>query len=91
MEHRQESVRERAYQIWEREGCPTGRQHEHWMRAERELGSETDEASDAAAADEMPAEEKSASKPAKRKRAAAAPKAAAKAPRASKAKAKQTA
>ncbi|WP_207458327.1 DUF2934 domain-containing protein [Azospirillum sp. SYSU D00513] len=30
-------VRERAYQIWEEEGRPNGRENEHWMRAEAEL------------------------------------------------------
>jgi hypothetical protein len=33
-------VRERAYQIWEREGCPEGRENEHWHRAEQELADE---------------------------------------------------
>lgn len=32
-------IRARAYQIWEEEGHPDGREHEHWARAERELGS----------------------------------------------------
>jgi Protein of unknown function (DUF2934) len=26
-------VRERAYSLWEREGCPQGRAEEHWHRA----------------------------------------------------------
>ena len=30
-------VRERAYFIWEREGRPEGRQHEHWQAALKEL------------------------------------------------------
>ena len=33
-------VRERAYQIWEHEGCPEGRENEHWHRAEQELADE---------------------------------------------------
>ncbi len=36
-EHR---VQERAYQIWEREGRPPGREIEHWLRAEAEIASE---------------------------------------------------
>ncbi|MCE7028173.1 DUF2934 domain-containing protein [Jiella avicenniae] len=28
-------VRALAYQIWEQEGCPTGREHEHWAQANR--------------------------------------------------------
>ncbi|MDE2229310.1 MAG: DUF2934 domain-containing protein [Alphaproteobacteria bacterium] len=27
----------RAYQIWESEGCPEGRDLDHWYRAETEL------------------------------------------------------
>lgn len=33
----EQQVRERAYFIWEREGCPHGRDCEHWVMAEREL------------------------------------------------------
>lgn len=33
----EQAVRERAYYIWEREGRPHGRDHEHWAMAEREL------------------------------------------------------
>ena len=36
-EHR---IRERAYAIWEREGRPEGREHEHWLRAEAEIAAE---------------------------------------------------
>jgi hypothetical protein len=31
-------IRERAHEIWEREGRPDGRAEEHWSQAERELG-----------------------------------------------------
>jgi len=30
-------IRERAYQIWEREGCPEGRAQAHWYEAEQEV------------------------------------------------------
>jgi hypothetical protein len=30
-------IRDRAHQIWEREGRPQGRDHEHWEQARREL------------------------------------------------------
>jgi hypothetical protein len=30
----------RAYHIWEREGCPHGRQAEHWRQAEIEVAAE---------------------------------------------------
>ena len=33
-------IRQRAYQIWEREGRPMGRDREHWLMAERELAYE---------------------------------------------------
>jgi hypothetical protein len=33
-----EAVRFRAYQIWDREGRPHGREQEHWFQALRELG-----------------------------------------------------
>ena len=36
----QEKVRERAYAIWEREGCPEGRAEQVWLMAEQELLAE---------------------------------------------------
>lgn len=36
-EDRAQRIRERAYQLWEVDGCPEGRDREHWLRAEREL------------------------------------------------------
>ncbi|HEY7384966.1 MAG TPA: DUF2934 domain-containing protein [Beijerinckiaceae bacterium] len=39
---RQEKVRERAYQIWEREGRQDGRAEEHWSQAEQELAGSTE-------------------------------------------------
>jgi hypothetical protein len=30
-----EAIRQLAYEIWEREGCPSGREHEHWAEANR--------------------------------------------------------
>ena len=35
---RAEEIRSRAYDIWEREGRPEGRDHDHWRQAEREIG-----------------------------------------------------
>ncbi|KQT85306.1 DUF2934 domain-containing protein [Aurantimonas sp. Leaf443] len=32
-----EAIRARAYEIWEREGCPSGREHEHWAEANAEF------------------------------------------------------
>jgi hypothetical protein len=34
---RQAEIAKRAYAIWEREGCPKGRELEHWLKAEAEL------------------------------------------------------
>jgi len=34
-------VRQRAYDIWIADGCPAGKEVEHWKRAERELFAET--------------------------------------------------
>ncbi|GEM_PF-3321552 len=35
----QSLVRQRAHEIWEAEGCPTGRDKDHWHQAETELYS----------------------------------------------------
>ena len=32
-------IRERAYAIWLAEGCPDGRDGDHWLRAEREVAA----------------------------------------------------
>lgn len=37
MDNRQEQLRARAYDIWQAEGQPHGRDREHWEMAEREL------------------------------------------------------
>jgi len=33
-------IRKRAYEIWEREGWPHGRDREHWDQAAREIAAE---------------------------------------------------
>jgi hypothetical protein len=35
-----EAIRVRAYQIWEREGRPHGRDFEHWVMAQVELAAQ---------------------------------------------------
>ncbi|MFN3077145.1 MAG: DUF2934 domain-containing protein [Alphaproteobacteria bacterium] len=35
-----ERIRERAYQLWEAEGCVHGRDMEYWFRAEAEISAE---------------------------------------------------
>jgi hypothetical protein len=37
---KQEKIRSRAYQIWEREGRPEGRGEEHWAQAAHEIENE---------------------------------------------------
>jgi Protein of unknown function (DUF2934) len=34
-----EKIAARAYEIWRANGCPQGRDKEHWLQAERELRS----------------------------------------------------
>jgi hypothetical protein len=34
-----ERIRQRAYEIWEREGRPEGREQAHWEQAEREVAN----------------------------------------------------
>jgi len=35
----QARIRERAYELWEHDGRPEGRDHAHWQQAEREVGT----------------------------------------------------
>src|SRR6185503_9516706 len=37
----EEKIQWRAYQIWERDGHPEGKQNEHWTRACQEIAAET--------------------------------------------------
>lgn len=49
MNDREQRIREHAYRIWESEGHPAGREHEHWSRAEQEVSKyPRDEEGDAA-------------------------------------------
>ncbi|MER8827705.1 DUF2934 domain-containing protein [Mesorhizobium sp. M0938] len=41
---REERIRRRAHEIWEREGRPEGREREHWDRAVQEIEAEGSEA-----------------------------------------------
>jgi hypothetical protein len=38
---KQRRIRERAYEIWQREGRPHGRDAQHWQRAEAEIETES--------------------------------------------------
>ena len=37
-----EAIRRRAYEIWEREGCPQGNDQAHWFEALAELSGDPD-------------------------------------------------
>jgi pyocin large subunit-like protein len=50
----EESIRQRAYEIWENEGR-AGDPHDHWYRAERELNGSSQEQSFATVEDAPPA------------------------------------
>jgi hypothetical protein len=41
---REHRIRQRAHEIWEREGRPSGRDREHWERAKRDVDSGLDKA-----------------------------------------------
>lgn len=41
---REDRIRQRAFEIWEREGRPEGLQKQHWLQAEREIEQEQDSA-----------------------------------------------
>jgi hypothetical protein len=36
----EDAIRQRSYQIWQREHCPQGRHLEHWYKAKAELQAE---------------------------------------------------
>ena len=50
-----EKIRQRAYEIWDRDGRQDGQADNHWLRAERELGgAETGVAAEQAQAAQAP-------------------------------------
>ena len=49
-------TRQRAYELWEQEGRPDGRDREHWLQAEAEINESTRPQSRGAAAVPQPAE-----------------------------------
>jgi len=59
-ENRDERIRRRAHEIWEREGRPEGRHDEHWSQAAAEIDSEgragTKRRTRAAASRDVPAQ-----------------------------------
>ena len=70
----EDAVRKRAYDIWEREGRPHGRDFEHWVRAQVELTAEVIPAADIRlAAPPRPSAKTAKAAAPKRSRAAARP------------------
>jgi hypothetical protein len=57
-------IRERAYEIWVREGQPHGRDAEHWQKAEAEIVAESGAVADHAAAGSKPGTEAPSTAPA---------------------------
>ncbi|GEP07432.1 hypothetical protein MOX02_54700 [Methylobacterium oxalidis] len=49
---REERIRARAYEIWEREGSPAGHEMDHWVEAEQELDAQNTGAGSALSHDE---------------------------------------
>ncbi len=43
MDDREETIRRRAYQLWEQAGCPEGRSDEFWHAARAEIEGEGDD------------------------------------------------
>jgi DUF2934 family protein len=50
-EEREARIRQRAHEIWEREGRPEGAQEEHWRRACEEIDAEDQSTSGRSAAE----------------------------------------
>ena len=59
----QEAIARRAYEIWEAEGRPHGRDREHWESAAQELGSPAPMPSDYRDGQGLPGLEAAAKKP----------------------------
>jgi hypothetical protein len=37
---REQVIRERAYEIWEQQGCPAGHNLDHWLQADAEIAND---------------------------------------------------
>ena len=51
---REDRIRARAYEIWQKEGSPEGRENDHWVEAEQELDAENTGAGSAVSHDTPP-------------------------------------
>lgn len=59
----QQRIRERAYAIWLEEGCPHGRDSDHWLQAEQDITASLTETAPVALATAAEAVPASAPKP----------------------------
>jgi hypothetical protein len=55
-EHRKKIIQERAYALWEADGCPEGRDLEYWRQAEHWFKAEEENLSQSVAGEEDPYE-----------------------------------
>lgn len=62
---RERAIRDLAYSLWEREGYPHGREHDHWLQAEAHVSAadETPERKPAPAKAKATAKKAAAAKP----------------------------
>ena len=37
---REDTIRKRAYILWQQDGCPEGKDFDYWLRAETEMATE---------------------------------------------------
>ena len=51
---REDRIKARAYEIWQREGSPEGHENDHWQEAEQELDAENAGAGSAVSDDKAP-------------------------------------
>ena len=71
-----DQIRERAYELWQADGCPEGRELDYWLRAEAELkgdasagGSAEGAAGGSGEADSTPMDEPKTPRPARPRKA----------------------
>ena len=51
---REDRIRARAYELWQRDGSPEGRENDHWIEAEQELDAENTGAGSAVSPEPAP-------------------------------------
>jgi Protein of unknown function (DUF2934) len=68
-----DAIARRAYELWEAEGRPNGKDREHWEQAARELGAPAPMPEDYRDGADLPGLEAASRKPAARRRKATSP------------------